>query len=242
MLLPFFISTYTSPEDAKSNGECVILLHGIFTTSIRMGRLHHMLHSAGYAVLSVSYPSRDRSIQALAESIVPVISGFDDKYQTVHMVGYSMGGLIARAYLMRNDAIPVSRLVCIGTPNHGTEYIDSLRQPSWLRRAYTIIGGPSGNELGSEAQPDSVVHVLGKDVPAGIETGVIAGDRGWAPFHLPKPHDGRVPVSSTVLANAKDHIIVSKSHQVLPASKTVGRETVEFLKKGRFSRGSTQPN
>ena len=240
MLLPFFISTYSTPSEAEANGECVVLLHGIFTTSIRMSRLHYTLHAAGYAVVSISYPSRDRSIEALADSIVPVVSGFDDRYHTVHLVGYSMGGLIARAYLARTDAVPVSRLVCIGTPNHGTRYVDSLRHQSWLQRAFATIGGPSGNELGSPEQIDSIVHTLGTQAPPGIETGVIAGDRGWAPFHLPRPHDGYVPVESTKLENMADRIIIHKSHQILPTSKTVGRETVQFLQTGRFSEEATR--
>ncbi len=235
MLLPFFVSAYTYPDEAHDTRECVILLHGIFTTGMRMSRLHRRLHKEGYTVVSISYPTRAIRMRAIAEHIEPMIAGYRARHSRMHIVGYSMGGLIARLYLARQDAVVVDSLVCIGTPNKGTEFIDLIRQMSWIKRLFAFVGGPSGNELGSAREADSVVHELGTNAPAGVATGIIAGRARWSPASkLPQPHDGYVPVENCTLDGMQDCMIVPYGHIHLPFRREVTNAVVTFLQTRSF--------
>lgn len=235
MLLPFFVSAYTTPEKDINKNECVILLHGIFTSGVRMTRIHHRLHKEGYAVLSITYPSRSMCIEEIAEHIAPLLEGFSTRYHTLHMVGYSMGGLVARAYLAHGDAVPISRLVCIGTPNKGTEYIDRLRKHRRLKQFFSALGGPSGNSLGTEETYGSIMRTLGDVAPPNTETGIIAGITKFTMgITIPRPHDGYVPVARTILSGMKDLTVVHHSHINLPLREQVVREVVHFITHGSF--------
>ena len=232
MLLPFFIATTSYPRPETNRNELVILLHGIFTTSLRLTRLHRTLHREGYTVLSITYPSRQLKITELASKIALTINGHRDQFQAVHMVGHSMGGLLARAYLARPDALPVKRLVCLGTPNQGTEFIDQIQHRPWSARLFQTIGGPSGNELGSDTSATSIVKILGTAAPRGVETGVIAGKVGWwlGP-RLPRPHDGYVPVERTKLEGLRDHKVVACDHVTMTwRSRVIGEVRRTHLK------------
>lgn len=235
MLLPFFVNTITYPDTRSDQTELVVLFHGIFTTSVRMSRLHYALHRAGYAVFSVTYPSRHISIAELAERIEPMLAGYRDHFRAVHIVGYSMGGLVARYYLTLPSALPAKRLVCIATPNQGTEYIDELRRTPFLKRAFAFLGGPSGNQLGS--QSDGVSSFLPPVAPPGIETGIVAGvSRFSYGMKIPRPHDGCVSVERTHLAQETDHLVVSGPHVQLPFKSIVITQTLHFLTHGQFER------
>ena len=61
----------------------------------------------------------------------------------VHFVGYSMGGLIIRAYLQKYRPQHLGRVVMLGTPNQGSEVADAIRH-FWLYRRFY---GPAGQEL-----------------------------------------------------------------------------------------------
>jgi alpha-beta hydrolase superfamily lysophospholipase len=56
------------------------------------------IEACGYATLNLGYASRRKSLQALAEDVHPAIERFADSTGgSIHFVGHSMGGLLARA-------------------------------------------------------------------------------------------------------------------------------------------------
>jgi hypothetical protein len=71
--------------------------------------------------------------------------------------------------------------------------------------------------------------------------GVIAGNRFLDPisalFLLPWPNDGRVSVESSKLADMTDHTMVRASHMGLVLHPASIRQTITFLREGRFERG-----
>jgi hypothetical protein len=72
------------------------------------------------------------------------------------------------------------------------------------------------------------------------DLGVIAGDwplgLGRLVGALDGPHDGAVTVAETRLAGATDHIVLPVSHSAMVLSSAVVRQTVGFLRDGRFTR------
>ena len=58
------------------------------------------LEGRGFVTLNQDYASRRKALEALAEDIHPAIERFADGVDgSVHFVGHSMGGLLARVYL-----------------------------------------------------------------------------------------------------------------------------------------------
>ena len=104
----------------------MVLLHGFLTTGLRLARIHRRMLKEGYAVLSITYPTRKFALNDIAAQVAKEIAKHYCGDRPLHIVGYSMGGLVARAYVRRADAFKPVTIVCLGTPNQGTEYVDGL--------------------------------------------------------------------------------------------------------------------
>jgi hypothetical protein len=117
----------------------------------------------------------------------------------------------------------------LGPPNQGSEVVDQIG--GW--RLFTAINGPAGQQLGTGQ--DSVPNQLG---PVDFELGVIAGDRSinWInSLMISVPDDGKVAVERTKVAGMKAHRVVHVTHPFLMKNRAVIRETIHFLRHGRFN-------
>lgn len=211
-------------------GDCVVLLHGLAAGRLNMWPLQRALTRAGYRTLNLSYPSRSRSLDRLVD---PLADEIERRARgTVHFVTHSMGGLVARAVLTRRRPGRLGRVVMLGPPNDGSEWVDLLTQIGLdeliLREARNVL---TPNR--SAAMQQSLGEV---DYPLGI----IAGDRPLDPILprlvLPRPNDGKVSVAATRLAGAADHIVLRVPHTAMLISPRVHRQAIAFLRDGRFNR------
>ncbi|WFU79689.1 alpha/beta fold hydrolase [Bradyrhizobium sp. CIAT3101] len=215
--------------DLRRDG--VVLLHGIGVGSWTLKRLERALQRRGFTTLNLDYASRKRPLEQLAEDIHASIAAFAEQCGgTIHFVAHSMGGLLARVYIFRHRPARLGRVVMLGTPNHGSEVADLVKDLSVYRAAF----GPSGQQL--TTIPDPVLAALPSPDYA---VGIIAGCRTIAPiasaFVLPRPNDGRVSVASAKLDDMADHIVVKASHTRLPRHSVAIEQTIAFLHDGRFS-------
>jgi pimeloyl-ACP methyl ester carboxylesterase len=189
------------------------------------------LQGAGFATLNQDYASRRKALEALAEDIHPAIRRFADGVDgSVHFVGHSMGGLLARVYIARYRPKRLGRVVMLGTPNSGSEIADRLRH----FRAYRAFFGPAGQQLGT--QRNEAVNALFP--PVDYPVGIISGNRSIDPVAgtmLPKPHDGRVSVENTKLDGMADHVVVAASHPWLMRNGEPIAQTIAFLRDGKFN-------
>lgn len=210
--------------------EGVVILHGIFRTSRSMHGLAEFLKKHNYLVLNVSYPSTRLPIEEIVECIHPQIDTFARQVQgRMYFIGYSMGGLVIRAYLCKYMPDNMGRVVMIGTPNHGSEVADVL-QRRWL---YRTCYGPAGQQL-ITALPEA--ERLFGDVA--YELGVIAGNRSLDPissFIIGQPNDGKVSIRSTCLEGMKDHIVIPATHTFFPSNHTAWRLALNFMQNGEFT-------
>ena len=135
----------------------------------------------------------------------------------VDIVGYSMGGLVAR-YLVEKAgwAGRVGTLVMLGTPNHGTF-------EAWVPG--TVGGFGRWNATGGDMRPGSpFLRSMGTAEPAGERYVAIGGAPPWLPFPrhdydgdgVAHGHDGLVPSESPFLAG-DEHYLVPAHHGALPA-------------------------
>jgi pimeloyl-ACP methyl ester carboxylesterase len=218
------------PASANATQDGVVLLHGISRTARSFRKMQTALEGCGFAILNQDYASRRKALEALAEDVRPSIQRFADGIDgSVHFVGHSMGGLLARVYLARYRPKRLGRVVMLGTPNSGSEIADRLKNFG----AYRAFFGPAGQQLGTQRSvvDDALLP------PVNYPVGIISGNRSIDPVAgtmLPKPHDGRVSVANTKLEGMADHVIVRTSHPWLMRNDDAIEQTIAFLKDGKF--------
>lgn len=215
---------------AADTSECVVLLHGLNRSWRAMRPLAEALQEAGFATANIDYPSQSGSVEEIAPLAVGL--GLNECRATgatrIHFVTHSLGGILLR-YQNEQSPIPdLGRVVMLGPPNQGSEIIDKTRD--WP--GFEMLTGDAGAELGtgSEGMPSK----LG---PVNFELGVIAGTgtiNVFASAMLPDPDDGKVSVASTQVEGMDDFLIVGSSHHYITRGDVVFRNTVAFLRTGKF--------
>lgn len=210
--------------------EAVILLHGLARSDASMVKMAEALETEGYAVLNVDYPSREATIESLADTVIrqalahePVMAA-----EKIHFVTHSMGGILVRQFLQTNTIDRLGRVVMLGPPNQGSEVVDQLGD----YELFAAIHGPAGKQLGTDS--NSIPNQLG---PVTFELGVIAGDRSinWINSGMiAGPDDGKVSVASTKVEGMKEHLVLHVTHPYLMKNPRVIRETICFLRTGMF--------
>ena len=211
--------------------ECVVLLHGLARTAMSMNKMERELEAAGYLTANIDYPSRDHTVEELAEMVVPeglVACRDQSGPDTIHFVTHSLGGILVRQYLQEHEVPELGRVVMLGPPNQGSAAVDELRDVP----GFDWLNGPAGKQLGKGE--NSVPLKLG---PANFELGVIAGNRTIDPITsavLENPDDGRVSVEDTKLDGMADFIVVEHSHAFMMRMQRTIELTKAFLSTGRF--------
>jgi len=209
----------------------VVLLHGIFRTNRSMKPVEKYFVKAGYQVINLSYPSLKKDIGGLAEHLHETLKTYKiDPSKKIHFIGYSLGGLIVRAYLKKYRPDNLGRVVMLGTPNQGSQVADFVQKIFFYKYLY----GPAGLQLGTDQA--EFEHLFG---PVDYDLGIIAGNRTIDPvlsMLLPGPNDGKVTVERTKLAGMKDHIVIPVSHTFMPNKEAVKQQALHFIEHGSFLR------
>ena len=212
-------------------GECVVLLHGLMRSSTSMNKMERELDEAGFVTANIEYPSRDHAIEELADIAVPEGLAACREHadiERIHFVTHSLGGILVRQYLSKNEIAELGRVVMLGPPNQGSAAADEMSDVP----GYDWLNGPAGKQLGKGEE--SVPLQLG---PADFELGVIAGNRTIDPITsavLPDPDDGRVSVEDTRLEGMADFVVVDHSHAFMMRMQYPIDLTIAFLRDGSF--------
>ena len=110
----------------------ILLVHGIIDNHSVFALLQRALRRRGFAtVSSYDYGLLTRDIPAAAALLGDAIEKLaaNTGYERIHVVGHSLGGLIARYYVQRlGGHARVHTLVTLGTPHAGTEMARPLRR------------------------------------------------------------------------------------------------------------------
>lgn len=214
-------------------GEAVILLHGLARSGSSMRRLERRLQAEGYVVLNVDYPSRSAPVEELSgETVGPALASPELAEVTrIHFVTHSLGGILVRHYFADRQEPRLGRVVMLGPPNQGSEVVDRIGD--WL--LFEWINGPAGSQLGTE--DGSLPNRLG---PVEFELGIVAGN--WSinwinSLMIEGRDDGKVSVERTQVEGMNDHLVLPVTHPFLMKNREVIRQTLWFLRHGRFDRG-----
>lgn len=144
----------------------------------------------------------------------------------IHLVGHSLGGVIAVRALQTQPAERVRRIVCLGAPLRGSH---AARRLAALPGGRRLLGG------GGSVLLDPVVSSWSGSIELGLIAGRVPIGLGMLLGGLPSPHDGVVAVAETRLEGAKAHSVLPVSHLSMLWSRTVADHVVDFLGSGRFS-------
>ena len=102
----------------------ILLVHGIVDNHSIFTVLDHALRRRGFRNLSTfDYGLLTRDVRTAAVDLAAAIERVADRtgYEQIHVVGHSLGGLIARYYIQRlGGDSRVHTLVTLGTPHAGT--------------------------------------------------------------------------------------------------------------------------
>ena len=202
----------------------VLLLHGIWNARLWLSPLARKLRAAGFEPRIWGYDSvlggPGRAVPALIEAL--------RGGPPTHVVGHSLGGLIALEALQRVPDLPVARVVCLGSPLRGSGTARTLGAHRW---SSPILGRSAGllcDGLSAWNGPTEVGMVAG-NVPHGVGRLLAAVDAD---------SDGTVGVDETRLPGLCDHCLVAASHSGLVLSPEAARQAVAFLRDGGFDHGA----
>lgn len=200
----------------------VILLHGLWLRGIAMSYLSRRLDAAGFDAHTFDYATVRDGIDVASEHLRELIGTFGSG--TVHLVGHSLGGLVAALIVQRHPELIDGRVVCLGAPLRGSAAARSLKG---------IPGGSAMLGCSVELLENGLERWDGPQ-----QLGVIAGrlpiGLGFLLGGVTAPHDGTVAVEETRLPGITDHRVISAAHTGLVYSDPAAQHTIAFLRGGRF--------
>ena len=214
-----------------SDTKNIICLHGIWMPGAELIFLKHRLQTQhGYKCEMFTYPSvngtLDENAQLLADFVLA--QNLDD----VHLIGHSLGGVLALRMLAMHPEIPVARVICLGSPLCGSRAATVLRANDLGK----IILGKTISEGVVEKSASEWATEVTNQHDVGVIAGTISLGIGRIVTNFEGENDGTVAVDETRLPGAKDHICLPVNHTGLVMSKDVVDQAANFLRRGEFLR------
>ena len=156
------------------------------------------------------------------------LSRFIDRQQaaTVHLVGHSLGGVLALKTLRRFPTDKISRVVCLGSP-----LVDSSAARTFSRWS---LGRLMLGQTLREAVLEDPLQSTDEHPDVGVIAGTIGLGLGLLVGRLAKPHDGVVTQQETKLPGITDHLVLPVNHVGMLVSREVAAQTASFLRDGKF--------
>lgn len=186
--------------------------------------LRRRITDAGYDAHVFRYHSVFRSLEQNGTLLNTFLKKFDA--EIIHLVSQSLGGIVIRAMFHYFPEQKHGRIVTFVPPHMGT-------YTGWF---YSRIA------LGRWLLGKGIMQILRGGIDSWQtplrEIGVIAGDKrfglGLLAPGLPRPNDGIVAVTETMLPGIADHVVLSTGHTPSVWSKKVAESVITFLATGKF--------
>jgi pimeloyl-ACP methyl ester carboxylesterase len=205
----------------------IVLLHGLWMPRLSMQWLARRLQAAGFTTEMFGYPTIAGGPEMALPRLADRLRG-----RPAHILAHSLGGLVTLSALERQPDLPVTRVVCLGSPLCGSAAAERLAGRAWSAPYLGRSAGLLRNGCTLWRGPAAVGMVAGR-TPLGL-------GRYFGQFQ--GENDGTVAVAETRLPGLADHTVIPTSHTGLLFSPEVVRLAVGFFRDGRFpAGGSTGP-
>ena len=203
-------------QTPQTQSETVVLLHGLGRSPASMKKLQKCLEQAGYGVTNWGYSSTRQRIEEHGQRLHEFLAELDAEpaVQRIHIVGHSLGGIVARYALTIKTPAKMGRVVMLAPPNQGSA--SARKWAPFLGKVIKPLGQLSDD-------PKSAVNRL--STPSGVDFGVIAA-----------ASDGKVDLEATHLRGEADHLVVPGYHTFIMNRPDVCEQVIHFLRHGRFER------
>ncbi|HEY7115465.1 MAG TPA: alpha/beta fold hydrolase [Tepidisphaeraceae bacterium] len=178
------------PANLDPRRPLVICIHGLDSTPGVFGAMTQLLEEQHYQVAWFGFPS-DGPIQDDADRLADDLAALHKAYPAlkVDLIGHSMGGLVARAYIEGDRYTqPIDHFIAIGPPNHGSpwtreRWLLEVNEQYWLWRTnkdwspiwmFTDGHGEAADDL----KPDSrfLASLNDRGRRPGVKYTIILGD------------------------------------------------------------------
>jgi pimeloyl-ACP methyl ester carboxylesterase len=183
--------------------------------------LAQRLRAHGFATQTFGYSSLLQGPAPSIDRLAGCLLAFGNR--PVHLVGHSLGGMIALETIAAYQGLPPGRIVCLGSPLAGSGTARGMA----MKRLAPLLGR-------SATLLKSGLHEL----PRGRQVGVLAGSGaiglGRLVTEFDGEHDGTVAVWETRLPGLADHRVLPVTHTGMVWSREVADLTAGFLRDGRF--------
>lgn len=211
------------------SSEAVVFVPGVWMPGAELLYLKHQLERRyGFVGRLFSYASVLGTLDENAAKLAGCLRSVGT--DTVHIVGHSLGGVLALRTCATHDELPPGRIVCLGSPLCGSRAAMFLKDQAWG----DWLLGPTLKE----AVIARAASLWARELTAVREVGIIAGTRaagfGRLLVQFDDECDGTVAVSETRLEGARDHVCLPVSHTGMVLSPECARQTAAFLREGHF--------
>ena len=206
----------------------VMLIHAAVIPKSSLNLLGKRLSALGFTVHNIGYPNRRMNVYDCAEFLKPTLFELAASSSSkIHLVGHSMGGLVARRLLHLYQPPNLGRVVTMGTPHLGSPLADYLHNWGFYKRLF----GPAGQDLTTKRPIDWLAPW-----PPPYDIGLMAGSIPIGPgvFTIPWEGDGTVAHASAQPAGGADYVRVRATHSTIPMIKKTAGLMANFMACGRF--------
>jgi pimeloyl-ACP methyl ester carboxylesterase len=206
-------------------GTVVVFVHGAIVNGHEMAVLRSRIRRLGYGVRQFHWRSITAPLEENLDRFAQFVAGTDA--DTLHIVGHSMGGVLARLLFERVPDPRPGRIVAIGSP----------LTDCWVGRKFGALH-PKLPWLAGRTVRDYLAQEISPTWRGSRDFGVLAGTYpfgiGTLFRDLPTPSDGVVLLDETKLIGLRDHATFRLNHFGMLFSKRCVAATVQFLETGRF--------
>ena len=224
------IATARQPIFADPTPPLVIFIHGMWMPGHVAGAFRAPLEREfGFKVEVFHYRAAAERLEDVLERLQQRVVAHRPK--VLHVVGHSLGGLLALNFFERYPRQVPGYVVTLGSPLSGSRAAQALNRWRFGRR---MMGMAASSELLLRQSAPRWLH-------AERRLGVIAGTRpigvGRLLASFVEPNDGTVALTETELAGMHERLVLPVTHFGMVRSRRVARIVGAFLRDGQFPAG-----
>lgn len=209
-------------SDIQREHGLVVLIHGLARTQASMRIMALRLQRAGFRTAFARYDSRRMRIDEAVATVAKQIDKMD-RIAPLHLVGHSLGGIVALRVKRDHPDLNIHRIVQLGSPNLGSGAARTLSEVRLAREFFGPVLTELSGDVAKEDTPDpDIMAVAGTSMPRWLSQRY--GIRG--------SNDGLVSVRSAWGWAAGKRLRVESIHGWLPLSAEVADDVMTFLKTG----------